>query len=263
VQVAIPHVPCDAARARRVARDALRVRERRDRALRMREAARARPRQRGTRDATLPRMGGSPVEVDIESPPRFERVRLVLRVAIALALGVLGITAGWLAFALYATLPVVAAIAISSWGADRFTREVAPRIWRVLAWLVQLSAFMLLLVDRFPTGEEHPVHARVTISGTPTTGSALLRLLTSIPSALALALIAMLSSVLWIVAAICVLLDRAIPHAILAYQRAVLRWQARLLAYHASLVPAYPPFAFDTGETERAAPASEPHAREA
>ena len=30
------------------------------------------------------------------------------------------------------------------------------------------------------------------------------------------------------------------------------RWQTRLLAYHASLVDRYPPFAFDSGPAERA-----------
>jgi hypothetical protein len=31
------------------------------------------------------------------------------------------------------------------------------------------------------------------------------------------------------------------------FQRGVLRWEARLLAYHSSLIEQYPPFALDTG----------------
>jgi hypothetical protein len=54
--------------------------------------------------------------------------------------------------------------------------------------------------------------------------------------------------VLWVIAAIAVLLGVAIPRAILGYQRGVLRWQARLVAYHASLVDDYPPFVLDTGD---------------
>jgi hypothetical protein len=54
------------------------------------------------------------------------------------------------------------------------------------------------------------------------------------------------SSVLWVVAALAVLFGLSMPRSILAFQRGVLRWQARLVAYHASFVVAYPPWSFDT-----------------
>jgi hypothetical protein len=191
----------------------------------------------------------SPIRVDVTSPAHFERVQLLLRILLAIALGVVGITTGWLVWLLYVALPVIAAIAISSFGAARYMGEVGPRIWRVLAWLLQLSAYMLILVDRFPTGEEHPVHVEIRVSGTPTIGSALLRLLTSIPSGLVLMVLWLVSFLAWLYSAALVLFEAQIPRSILGFQRAVLRWQAHLVAYHASLVEEYPPFALHTEDT--------------
>ena len=48
-----------------------------------------------------------------------------------------------------------------------------------------------------------------------------------------------------------VLFTERIPPSILAFQRGVLRWNARLVAYHASLVEEYPPFALDTDERSK------------
>lgn len=188
-----------------------------------------------------------PVSVEVSSPTYFERVQLLLRVVLAIVLGWIGITAGWLACLLYGALPVIAAIAISSHGPERYIAETGPRMWRVLAWLVQLSAYMSLVVDRFPTGGPHPVHPEIRFTGTPTVGSALLRLLTSIPSGVVLMVLWFVSSVLWIVAALIVLFGGAMPESLIGFQRGVVRWQARLVAYHASLVDEYPPFTFDTG----------------
>ena len=107
---------------------------------------------------------------------------------------------------------------------------------------------MALLVDRFPTGDDDDVRIQIANTGRPTVGSALSRLVTSIPSGFVLLLLWCVSSVLWIVAAVSVVLGLAMPDSILAFQRGVLRWQARLVAYHASFVEEYPPFSFDTSD---------------
>ena len=190
--------------------------------------------------------GDYPVHVVVNSPATFDRVQLLLRIALAVALGWVGITAGWLICMLYGMLPVVAAIASSSIGNERFANEFAPRLWRVLRWLLQLSAYMLLLVDRFPTGDDTGVHIDLQPTGKPTAGSALVRLITSIPSGLVLIVLWCVSGFLWLIAAGLVLLGGPMASSILAFQRGVLRWQARLVAYHASLVDEYPPFSFDT-----------------
>lgn len=187
-----------------------------------------------------------PVHVAVTSPTSFDRVQLLLRMALAIALGWIGITAGWLSCALYVLLPVVAAVAISSIGATRFAGEAAPRLWRVLSWLIQLSAYMLLLVDRFPSGDDIGVQVELRTTGTPTVGSALGRLVTSVPSGLVLGLLWIPSSVAWLITAVMVLIGRPPLASLLGFQRGMVRWQARLVAYHASLVDEYPPFAFDT-----------------
>lgn len=188
-----------------------------------------------------------PVQIEVTSPAHFDRIQLLLRMAFAIVLAWFGMTAGWLACVLYAMLPLVAAVAVSSLGGERYLVDFAPRLWRVLAWLLQLSAYMTLLVDRFPTGEDDTrVRAVIQFTGRPTIGSTLVRLVTSIPSGFVLSLLGIVSGVLWVIAAIYVLLGEAIPGAILGFQRGMLRWKARLIAYHASLVEDYPPFELDT-----------------
>jgi hypothetical protein len=194
-----------------------------------------------------------PVHLEVSSPPRFERIQLLLRIVLAIMLGWVGITAGWLACVLYGLLPVIAAIAVSSLGGEGYATTVGPKLWRVLVWLLQFGAYMSLLIDRFPTGDDEPVRIEIQFTGKPTIGSALIRLATSIPSGFVLIFLWCVSSVLWIIAAGVVLLDGRIPDGILAFQRGVLRWQARLVAYHASLVEEYPPFSFETGDGRGAA----------
>jgi hypothetical protein len=197
-----------------------------------------------------------PVQVDVTSPLRFDRVQLLLRIALSIILGWIGITAGWLICMLFGVLPLIAAIAISSVGATRYHSEVAPRVWRVLRWLLELWAYMALLVDRFPV-ESGDVRIDSRFTGTPTIGSALSRLITSIPSGIVLCVLWFASGVVWLVAAVIILLGATMPPSIIAFQRGVLRWQTRLVAYHASLVEEYPPFSMDTDETSTSQRASQ------
>jgi hypothetical protein len=186
-----------------------------------------------------------PVQLDVTSPPRFDRIQLLLRLTLAIALGWIGITAGWIMCLLFLTLPVVAAIAVSTRGARAYIDDLGPQLWRAIGWLLALSAYMLLLVDRFPLGESSDVHLELRLTGQPTTGSAMLRLITSIPSGFVLGLLGIVSSVMFVVGAATILVDNTVPASILAFQRGVLRWQARLVAYHASLVDEYPPFSLE------------------
>jgi hypothetical protein len=187
-----------------------------------------------------------PVHVEVTSPAHFDRIQLLLRVVLVIVLAWVGITAGRLVFLLYLALPVIAAIVISSSSGERYTGEIGARIWRVIAWLLQFSAYMMLLVDRFPTGEDHPVRIRIDITGKPSVSSALARLATSIPSGIVLMLLWLVSGLLWLFQAAFVLFGLAPAPSILGYQRGVLRWEAKLVAYHASLVDHPPPYALDT-----------------
>jgi hypothetical protein len=191
-----------------------------------------------------------PVIIDVARPDRFERVQLLLRFALVLAIGYIGISLGWLMFALYLALPVVAAVAVSSLGLDRFRGEAAPTLARVLEWIIAFYGYMLLLTDRFPTGAPYGnLEVAIRPAGSPTTGSALLRLITSLPMFAALFVLGFVSWLFWIIAMFAILFSERHPPSLYRFQRGVLRWQGRLLAYHASLVDAYPPFAFDTGRS--------------
>jgi len=64
---------------------------------------------------------------------------------------------------------------------------------------------------------------------------------------LVLGLLGIVSGIVWIIAAVMVLIQESYPDGLYNFQRGVLRWEARLLGYHASLVHEYPPFALDTG----------------
>ncbi|HEU4731698.1 MAG TPA: DUF4389 domain-containing protein [Kofleriaceae bacterium] len=186
-----------------------------------------------------------PVHLDVTSPARFDRIQLLLRFAIAIALGWIGATSGWVTCVLFLGLPIYAAAYVSARGRQAYVTEHGPQLWRVLRWLLAFSAYMLLLVDRFPVSETGDVHTDLTYTGQPTTGSALLRLILSIPSGFVLALLGCVSFFLFLVGAVTILAQETVPSGVLAFQRGILRWQARLMAYHASLVDEYPPFSFD------------------
>jgi len=196
-------------------------------------------------------MTTSPVHVEVTSPFRFERAMVGVRILLGIALGWIGITGGWVVGLLYFALPLIAAIAISS-GVARFRDDVAPVVTGALSWLLQLSAFMLILTDRFPSIDAPSIHLELPVSGRPTVRSALVRLVTSLPSGVVLMFLWFGSGIVWLLVAVGVLLGASPPDGLLAYQRGVLRWQARLVAYHASLVDDYPPFSFTTGLDDHA-----------
>jgi Domain of unknown function (DUF4389) len=184
-----------------------------------------------------------PVVFDTVRPERFDRPQVFLRLVVLFVFSAVG-SVGSL---LYFGFPVLAGIMISGKGGQRFMEEDSPRVAGWLHWIVAVAAYVFFLSDRFPT-ERPETAARLEIapSGIPTVGTAVLRIITSIPSVLVLLLLCIVSVVVWVVAAIWVLVRRTYPEVLYGYQRAVVRWGARLLAYHASIVDRYPPFAIDT-----------------
>lgn len=187
-----------------------------------------------------------PVDLELSTPPRFERIQLLLRLVILIAIGAAGMSMGWLSSMLYLLLPVFAAVAISSLGTEGYLARVGGPLGRVIGWVAAFYAYMLLVTDRFPTGAESTVvRLQIAPTGRPTIGSALLRWITSIPSAFVLAILGIVSGLLCFIAVVSILVSETEPAGIVRYQVGILRWQARLFAYHASLVQEYPPFALD------------------
>ncbi|MDO8616787.1 MAG: DUF4389 domain-containing protein [Dehalococcoidia bacterium] len=183
-----------------------------------------------------------PVVFAVERPPRFDRAQIFLRLAIALLFSLL-LAVIWLIALVYFAIPVLAAAFTSRDGPDRFFDENAPRLKRWLHWLVAFGAYGALLTDRIPLDDpESVVRLEVRPSGRPTTGRALLRLVLSVPSAVALAALSAVAVVTWTVAAVMVLVDENYGGWLYAFHTGLVAWGARLLCYHASLTDRYPPF---------------------
>ena len=66
-------------------------------------------------------------------------------------------------------------------------------------------------------------------------------------------LIGVVGWIVWLIAAISILLSERYPEGLWNFQRGLVRWQARLLGYLASLLDPYPPFSLDTGPASESA----------
>ena len=184
-----------------------------------------------------------PVSFDLERPLTFQRAHVVLRVALLIVIG-------WIAHPiglLWLGLPVMAAILVSHDGSQRYLDEHGPTATRLLGWILAVVAYLALLTDRLPRRGEQPVRFQVERSGIPTVGSALLRILAAIPSIIVLALLVYLGAIVWLVAAVLVLVDGTYPDSLWRFLLGIVRWEASLLAYLASLVDRYPPFTLEMG----------------
>ena len=192
-----------------------------------------------------------PVTFDVvgSMPEKYQRPQVFLRIVVAILLGLI------MPF-VYLGFPILAAIWISQKGSQKFMDEDGPKMTGWLRSLVAYYAYVYMLTDKLPSDpmEEH-VEFDVQRSGSPTVGSALLRLIFSIPSGIVLGILGWVAEILWLVAAVMVLVQETYPEGIYKFMRGSVRWQARLLGYHSSLVDQYPPFALDM-EPEGAGPAA-------
>jgi hypothetical protein len=194
-------------------------------------------------------MAAYPVTFDVPTrPEKFERPQVFLRIIVYFVFS-------FIYSAVYLAFPILAAIWISQKGSEKFLAEDGPKIKGWIRSITGLSAYTYILTDKFPSGEtESDISFDIQIGGAPTVGSALLRLIFSIPSAIVVGVLNWVASIIWLIAAVMILLQETYPEGLWDFQRGVVRWQARLMGYHASLVDPYPPFAFDTGP-ETATPA--------
>jgi hypothetical protein len=182
-----------------------------------------------------------PVTIHVEPASERARIHVLIRLVLLAALGALGCSSiYWLLFLL---LPATAALLVAQKGGARYLADDAPRITRVLSWLAAIYAYLWLLTDRWPTDEAHPVELVIVPEGEPTAGSALARLVYSIPALLLLTLASIVAGLLWLVGMLTILVSRRVPDLITDYLTLVLTYRFRLVAYHLSLVQAYPSFA--------------------
>jgi len=188
-----------------------------------------------------------PVTFDVQPPQQFDKAQVVLRLLIFFALHVLQI---WnIVFGgAYLILPIVAAVMVSQKGAERYLAEAESGPTKWLRYLLAFYSYMALAADRLSTEKpEEVVQLNVQPGGTPTVGSALVRILLAIPHAIVLALVGIAFVIVWVIAGVSILMNGTAPDWSLDFIRGYLRWNARLLAYMASLVEEYPPFSFSNG----------------
>lgn len=213
---------------------------------------------RGTADAHVCGMTAYPVRYFVERPARFTRLQLLVRVVAFCALGVLGLTFGTVFLFGYLALPVFAASRLSS-GRDpaAYLAHDGPRVLKALGWFAAFSAWAALIAEQLPGRSASEVVAiEIDPGAKPDARIAILRVLSGLPSALVLAFLGAIGVLVWLWAALTILVSEKVGDHAYAYLVGLQRWAVRLLAYQASLVDAYPPFSF--GE----APAAVlPHAR--
>ncbi len=195
-----------------------------------------------------------PVSFDIDPPERFEKPHVVIRALVILVLLLPAVSVGWILGLVYLSLPVAAAVLVSQKGAQRYLEESETDVTRWLRYVIALYAYMGFLTDRFINQEPaETFDLRIQTSGTPTPGSALMRIIFGIPHAIALVVLGLAFIVVVPVAAFSIFVDERVPDWAYNYTRGWMRWNARLFAYMASLVDEYPPFSLENGEVIAAA----------
>jgi hypothetical protein len=182
-----------------------------------------------------------PVSFDLNRPNTMSRAHVLLRIVLLILVSWIAGSGGGIGL-VYLGVPVVAAILIARKSGDRYLIEDGARVTGWLAFIVGILAYLALLTDELPGGSRQPVHFEIVRSGSPTVGSAIWRIVKAIPSALVLFLISLISSIVSLIAAVSILVTEHYSESLWNFQRDVVRWEARLLAYIASLVETYPPY---------------------
>ena len=180
-------------------------------------------------------------------PPKFTRLQLAVRVVAFCALGVLGLSFGMVFLFAYLALPVVAASRLAARGdPEAYIREDGQHVLTALRWFAALSAWAGLVAEHLPG--HHPdesVTIEIERTAAPRAAGAIWRVVTGLPSALALGLLGWLGIFVWMWAALSILLNQRIGTRSFHYLVGLQRWSIRLLAYQAALVDEYPPFSFE------------------
>ena len=189
-------------------------------------------------------MNTYPIVFDVERATVMSRAHVLLRMLLVILLSCV-IGAGDGLGLLYLGIPVAAAIFIARMGGERYVAENGERTCRWLAIVITLLAYLAFLTDDLPGGDT-PIQLHIVSSGTPTVASALMRLVRAIPSALVLGLLSIISGIVGLIAALSILTLGRYPEVCWRFQFGIVRWEARLLGYLASVVEPYPPFSFDT-----------------
>ncbi len=188
-----------------------------------------------------------PVHYDVHRPERSTRLQLAVRIVALLVVAALGVSFGAVLLFAYVALPVLAAIRVSAAaGPDAYVNEDGPKIRKALHWFAAILAWTGLTAERLPAHSPDETVAFAIEGGgaRPTAASAIVRLITGIPSALVLALLGVLGALVWLWAALSILFVERVGDGAFRYLVGLQRWTLRLFTYQASLVEPYPPYSF-------------------
>ena len=186
-------------------------------------------------------MGAYPVSV--AKPDRFERVHLLLRIALWILL------APVLNSGLLLAGPIITAVLVAQKNDASFHERFGETYGKVVGFIVGLQGYMSFASDDFPEwGAGGSLRYDYTPTGEPTVGSALLRIVMVIPQVIALWIVGVLEGVLGFVAVVTVLFSESVPHGVWKFLMGYVAWEARVLTYFLSMVEEYPPFSLDVEE---------------
>jgi hypothetical protein len=135
----------------------------------------------------------------------------------------------------YVAIPPVAGLHLTDRRPAEYLSGDGPRVAEGLAWLVWLRAFGMLVVGSPPLGGRAPVRLALAPAGRPTTASAMLRLLTGLPVALALLAAGAALIPAWILGCGWLAARGRVPAPVRTAHVRLLRAEAAFLARHASL----------------------------
>ena len=197
-----------------------------------------------------------PVHFTVAPPGRFTPAQLLVRLIAFIGLGMLGLSFGTLFSLAYVALPAYAAARLASLGStEAYRRDDGPRVQALLRWIAAVSAWVGLVVDRLPARSPAELVA-LTLDAEPparhTASSALLRIVTGLPSALVLMVLCTIGIFVWLWAALSILLSEQVGPLAHQYLIGLQRWSVSLHAYQACLLDEYPPFSFVDGPAEAA-----------
>ncbi len=194
-------------------------------------------------------MTGYPLRYSVAQPARFDRFQLLVRIIAFCALGMLGLSFGALFAFAYLALPVYAASRLAATDeSNEYALRDGPRVLGALRWLAAVSAWASLVADRLPSrSADETVQLSLQGQVRPSAVSAIWRVASGLPSALVLAVLGWIGVLVWLWAALSVLINERVGPRAFDYLVGLQRWSLRLLAYQASLVEEYPPFSFNEG----------------
>ncbi len=204
-----------------------------------------------------------PATFNVTLPEEFDKAQVILRVVIVIVLSIFQV--GNIIFGgAYLLLTVLAAVLIAQKGPAQYLEDAEEGPTKWLRYLLGFYSYMALATDKLPTSApEEVVDLKVEPNGTPSVGSALIRIILAIPHAIVLALLGIIFAICWIVAAIAILINGTYPEWAANFIRGYLRWTARVMVYMASLVDEYPPFSFEGEAAGAPAPPAQPSTPEA